>query len=153
MEEQKQRDRNARSAMQPTRKARIPRLTLLKSLDYLAGRYHPLPKELNSPAKIRETFERLQRCNEAAMEEQKQRDRNARSAMQPTRKARIPRLTLLKSLYTRCRKSSTRRPRSARRLSGCSAVTRRRNPWMMTRGPCSRLSVGTSRNRQEAEGG
>lgn len=35
------------------------------SIDYLAGRYHPLPKELNSPAKIRETFERLQRCNEA----------------------------------------------------------------------------------------
>lgn len=29
------------------------------SIDFLAGRYHPLPKELNSPAKIRETLERL----------------------------------------------------------------------------------------------
>ena len=28
-------------------------------IDFLAGRYHPLPKELNSPAKIRETLERL----------------------------------------------------------------------------------------------
>ncbi|GAA5981718.1 hypothetical protein JCM10908_004576 [Rhodotorula pacifica] len=39
------------------------------TLDFLAGRYHPLPKELNTAAKIRETLDRLQLSEEDELED------------------------------------------------------------------------------------